>query len=51
MREKSAQSNCYEFVDYSTSVGQRMHRNDWIIVCWTISALFELRKRHWIDAS
>jgi hypothetical protein len=28
-----------------------MHWNDWIIICWTISALFALRKRHWIDAT
>ncbi len=28
-----------------------MHWNDWIVVCWTISTLFELRKRHWINAT
>jgi len=28
-----------------------MHWNDWIIVCWTLSTLFELRKRRWISAA
>lgn len=28
-----------------------MHWNDWILICWTISIFFELRKQHWISAA
>jgi hypothetical protein len=28
-----------------------MHWNDWMVICWTISTLFELRKRHWTSAA